>query len=40
MTQAAKAVNGSSGAISRVVNHKGLNTHKGYFWKLVDDIVQ
>lgn len=40
LTQAAKAVNGSSGAISRIINHKGTQTHKGYFWKLVDDIVQ
>ena len=41
MTQAAKSVNGSSGAICNIVNHKnGLKTHKGYIWKLVDDIVQ
>lgn len=36
---AAVAVNGTSSAISRVCS--GMNTrHKGYKWKLVDDIVQ
>lgn len=40
MTQAAKAVNGSSGAISNIINQKKqTKTHKGYGWKLVDDIV-
>lgn len=37
--EAARAVNGTSSAISRVCS--GLNkTHKGYNWKVVDDIVQ
>ena len=37
--QAAEAVNGTSSAISRVCS--GMNIrHKGYRWKLVDDIVQ
>ena len=37
--QAAEAVNGTSSAISRVCS--GMNIrHKGYKWKLVDDIVQ
>lgn len=41
MSQAARAVNGSSGAISNIINQKKqLKTHKGYGWKLVDDIVQ
>lgn len=41
ITQAAKAVNGSSGAICNLVNHKNnLKTHKGFMWELVDDIVQ
>lgn len=41
MCAAAKAVNGSSGAISNIVNKKKkTHTHKGYGWKLVDDIVQ
>lgn len=36
---AARAVNGSSSAISRILI--GINkTHKGYYWKLADDIVQ
>lgn len=40
MTQAAKAVNGSSGAISNIINKKKqTKTHKGYEWKLVEDIV-
>lgn len=39
--QAAKAVNGTSSAISRICsNTPGLHTHKGYVWKIVDDIVQ
>lgn len=39
--QAAKAVNGSSGAICDIINKKRqTHTHKGYFWKLVDEIVQ
>lgn len=41
MAQAAKAVNGSSGAISNIVNKKKkVHTHKGFMWELVDDIVQ
>lgn len=41
ITQAAKAVNGSSGAICNIINKRTqTHTHKGYFWKLVDDIVQ
>lgn len=41
ITQAAKAVNGSSGAICNIVNQRnGLKTHKGFMWELVDDIVQ
>lgn len=38
---AARAVNGTSSAISRICsNTPGLHTHKGYVWKIVDDIVQ
>lgn len=38
---AAKAVNGTSSAISRICsNTPGLHTHKGFIWKIVDDIVQ
>lgn len=38
---AARAVNGTSSAISRICSgHPGLHTHKGYVWKIVDDIVQ
>lgn len=41
ITQAAKAVNGSSGAICNIINHKTQTyTHKGYKWKLLEDIVQ
>jgi len=37
--EAARAVDGTSSAISRVCS--GMNIrHKGYKWKLVDDIVQ
>ena len=37
--EAARAVNGTSSAISRVCS--GVNkTHKGFGWKVVDDIVQ
>lgn len=37
--EAARAVNGTSSAISRVCS--GVNkTHKGFSWKVVDDIVQ
>lgn len=37
--EAAKAVNGTSSAISRICS--GINkTHKGYEWKIVEDIVQ
>ena len=39
--EAARAVNGTQSAISRVcANTPGLHTHKGYIWKTVDDIVQ
>ena len=38
-TEAAKAVNGTSSAISRVCSGTNIR-HKGYKWKLVDDIVQ
>lgn len=39
--QAALAVNGTPSAISRVLSGtKQTKTHKGYEWKLVDDIVQ
>lgn len=38
---AAKAVNGTSSAISRICSHTpGLHTHKGFRWETVDDIVQ
>lgn len=38
---AAKAVNGTSSAISRICsNTPGLHTHKGFIWKIVEDIVQ
>lgn len=38
---AAKAVNGTSSAISRICsNTPGLHTHKGFVWKIVEDIVQ
>ena len=38
---AAKAVNGTSSAISRICSGTpGLHTHKGFVWKIVDDIVQ
>ena len=41
ITSAAKAVNGSSSAISNIINHKKqTKTHKGYGWKLVEEIVQ
>lgn len=37
--EAARAVNGTSSAISRICS--GINkTHKGYHWKVVEDIVQ
>lgn len=40
-TAAAKAVNGTESAISRIcAGKKGLHTHKGFVWKIVDDIVQ
>lgn len=39
--EAAIAVDGTPSAISRICsNTKGLHTHKGYVWKIVDDIVQ
>lgn len=38
---AARAVDGTSSAISRICsNTPGLHTHKGYRWKIVEDIVQ
>ena len=38
--QAAKAVNGTQSAITHVIKgDKQTKTHKGYGWKLVDDIV-
>ena len=39
--QAAKAVNGTKSAITHVIKgDKNTKTHKGYGWKLVEDIVQ
>lgn len=39
--EAARAVGGTSSAISRICSGvPGLHTHKGYKWKLVEDIVQ
>ena len=41
MGEAAKAVNGTQSAISHVIKgDKQTKTHKGYGWKLVDEIVQ
>lgn len=41
MSMAAKAVNGTASAIINIINHKKqTKTHKGYGWKLVEDIVQ
>lgn len=38
---AARAVDGTSSAISRIcAGAPGLHTHKGFVWKIVDDIVQ
>ena len=38
---AARAVNGTASAISRVCSHHpGLHTHKGFCWETVDEIVQ
>lgn len=38
--QAAEAVNGTQSAITHVIKgDKGTKTHKGFGWKLVDDIV-
>lgn len=38
---AARAVNGTSSAISRIcAGTPGLHTHKGFIWKSVEDIVQ
>lgn len=38
---AARAVDGTSSAISRICsNTPGLHTHKGFCWKIVEDIVQ
>ena len=40
MTAAAKAVNGTPSAIINIINgKKQTKTHKGFGWKLVDDIV-
>lgn len=40
MCQAAKAVNGTQSAITHVIKgDKQTKTHKGFGWKLVDDIV-
>lgn len=39
--EAAEAVNGTPSAISRICSGTpGLHTHKGFVWKLVEDIVQ
>ena len=39
--EAARAVNGTSSAISRICSGaNGLHTHKGFVWKVVEDIVQ
>ena len=39
--EAARAVNGTSSAISRICSGTpGLHTHKGFVWKIVEDIVQ
>ncbi len=39
--EAARAVDGTSSAISRICsNTPGLHTHKGFVWKIVEDIVQ
>lgn len=39
--EAARAVNGTSSAISRIcAGHPQLHTHKGFVWKIVEDIVQ
>ena len=39
--KAAESVNGTPSAISRICSGTpGLHTHKGFVWKLVDDIVQ
>lgn len=41
MAAAAKAVNGSNSAITNIINHTAqTKTHKGYGWKLVEEIVQ
>lgn len=38
---AARAVDGSHSAISNIINHKKqTKTHKGFGWKVVDEIVQ
>lgn len=38
---AARAVNGTASAISRICSGTpGLHTHKGFIWKIVEDIVQ
>ena len=39
--EAARAVNGTPSAISRLcAGTVNLHTHKGFVWKIVDDIVQ
>lgn len=41
ITAAAKAVGGSSSAITNIINKtKQTKTHKGFGWILVEDIVQ
>lgn len=41
MSAAARAVDGTASAIINIVNHKKqTKTHKGYGWKLVEEIVQ
>lgn len=38
---AAKAVNGTPSAISRICSGTpGLHTHKGFVWKIAEEIVQ
>ena len=40
MSAAARAVNGTQSAISHVIKgDKQTKTHKGFGWKLVDEIV-
>ena len=40
IADAARAIGGTGSAISNIINHKKqTKTHKGYEWKIVDDIV-